>query len=305
MATRQPQHRKVAIIGLEGITATEIYSLFVSGRIKNVVLAGAGAKRLIREFRELHAMVPLSTAVSLTQGTIEDCSAAEIVVISGSAHASCGNLVDLRKTAEGVRDAVNGLKRTNFTGIVLVTGSPIELLVRVAVEASGYPSEKVFGIGNRTDLAACVSRLSGRRTPRPTPPQTTGTDLPKGWCTAVSSEVRYVDSCSTDCPFFETLIANANVSRPYVEEARPRSPQNLAACVTQVCESVIDDLHTAVPVFVYRDGLVAPRTCVITRDGLANGLPNDAETGSPRERASAEAIWSMVNTDRLPEAQIA
>lgn len=306
MATRQLENRKVAVIGLDGITATEIYSLFVSGRIRNVVLAGAGAKQLIREFRELRAMVPLSSPVTLTQGSIEDCAAAEIAVIFGSAHAGCGTLVDLRRSAESIRRAVDSLVRTKFSGIILVTGSPIELLVRVAVEASAFPIEKVFGIGNRTDLAAVVERISSRRETSPAKaPIYAGTELPKGWCTAASSEVRYVDTCSADCPFFESLMSSAGVSRPYIEESRPRSPQKLAACVTQVCESVIDDLHTATPVFVYDDGIVAPRTCVITRDGLANGLPNPAESESARERAAAETIWSMVITDRLSEARFA
>ena len=61
MATGNPKNRKVAIIGLEAVSATEIYSLFVSGRISRVVLVGSEARRLISEFRELQAMVPLST----------------------------------------------------------------------------------------------------------------------------------------------------------------------------------------------------------------------------------------------------
>lgn len=304
MATREPENRRVAVVGLEGITSTEIYSLFVSGRIRDVVLAGAGAKRLIREFRELHAMVPLSTSVNITQGTIEDCARSEIAVIAGSAHAGCGTLVSLRTAVEEIRRAVVSLERSNFSGVILVIGSPIELLVRVAVEASAFPKEKVFGIGNRTDLGAVVSRISGRSNTSPAQlPINIGTELPKDWCTASSIEVRYIDSCSADCPFFESLIASPSVARAYVDDSRPRSPQKLAACVTQVCESVVDDLHTAASVFVYKDGVVAPHTCVITRDGLANGLPNEAQTNSPRERVAADAIWSMVNTDRFVQAR--
>ena len=301
MATRQRKNRKVAILGLEKITATEIYSLFVSGRISEVVLVGTGGRQLIREFRELNSMVPLSTTVTLDRGDIADCLDAEIAVIGGSADAGGGTLVDLRKGIEGVRQTVASLFAAGFPGIILVTGSPIEVLVRAAAEAAGIPSEKVVGIGNRTDLGAVVSRTASCRTlpaaERPAP-----TELPKGWCTAASSEVRYVDSCTPNCPYFESLAARPGVSSPFAEEGRRRTPQNLAACVTQVCESVIDDMHTAVPVFVYDDGRVMLQMRMITRDGLAN-RSNDPEEILPPQDEAANTIWSMVNADRSVQAR--
>ena len=305
MAAGQVENRKVAIVGLEAITATEVYSLFVSGRIREVILVGAAAKRLIREFKELNAMVPLTAPVTLIEGSINDCISAGIAVVGGSTDAGCGTLVDLRKAVDEVQLAVQSLQAAGYSGIILVTGSPIELLVRAAVENSTFSHEKIFGIGNRTDLSSVVSRMSDRRRlPQAPPSVPSGSELPRGWCTAASSEVRYVDRCTPDCPFFESLVASPGVSKPFVEEDQRRSPQKLAACVTQICESVIDDLHTAAPVFVFSDGFVSPRTCVITREGLTNGVPDPAESGGRRD-AAADAIWSMVNADTVVEARCA
>ena len=306
MTTEQPENRRVAVIGLESITATEIYSLFVSGRIRDVVLIGAGAERLITEFRELNAMVPLSSAVKLSQARIDEAASAGIAVIGGSADAGCGTLVDLRKAVAEVRRAVESLYRAGFPGIILVTGTPIELLVRAAAECSPIPSEKIFGIGNRTDLSAVVSRLSsGRASERMRPPVFSGAELPKGWCNAASADVRYIDHCTADCPFFESLLGKPSVAAPFEMDAHDHSPQKLAACVTQVCESVIDDLHTAAPVFVYKDGIVEPSVRVISRNGLENGLPDPAASGTRRDEVAADAIWSMVNADNTANANCA
>ena len=303
MATDNPENRKVAIIGLEAVTATEIYSLFVSGRIRDVVLVGSEAKRLIGEFRELQTMIPLSATIKLGAGAINDCSSAGIAVIGGSADSGCGTLVDLRKAVARIRQTVTSLRSTGFSGTVLVTGSPIELLVRAAVETKSFPYQKIFGIGNRTDLSSVVPRISDRWiTPGKGSSVHRETDLPKGWCTAASSDVRYVDRCTADCPFFESLMARPGVSAPLAGEGQDRSPQKLAACVTQICESVIDDLHTATPVFVYKDGLVESRVCVITRDGLENELQTAAGPGRPQDTI-ADEIWSMVNADPISEAR--
>ena len=305
MATENPKNRKVAIIGLQAVNATEIYSLFVSGRIREVVLVGSEAKRLIGEFRELKAMVPLSSSAELGQGTINDCVSAGIAVVGGAADSGCGTLVDLRKAVDTIRRTVTDLHTAGFSGIILVTGSPIELFVRAAVECSSFPSHKIFGIGNRTDLSSVVSRLSQRRiAPIAGSSAHSGTELPKGWCTAASSDVRYVDRCTAECPFFESLLAKTGVSDPLSADLQDRSPQRLAACVTQVCESVIDDLHTTAPVFVYKDGNVESSVYVITRDGLENELQTATGAESPRDRI-ADEIWSMVNADPVAEARCA
>ncbi len=305
MATDNPKNRKVAIIGLKAVTATEVYSLFVSGRIREVVLVGSEAARLVGEFRELQAMVPLSNKVELGQGTIDDCVSAGIAVVGGAADSGCGTIVDLRGAVAEIRRTVTGLHNAGFSGIILVTGSPIELLVRAAVESSSFPSHKIFGIGNRTDLSSAVSRLSHRwNVPISGSAVHSGTELPKGWCTAASSDIRYVDRCTADCPFFESLLAKPGLSVSSAAEMQDRSPQRLAACVTQVCESVIDDLHTAAPVFVYKDGLVESSVCVITRDGLENELRKAAGPESPRNKF-ADEIWSMVNADPIAETRCA
>ena len=303
MATDNPKNRKVAIIGLEAVTATEIYSLFVSGRIRDVVLVGPEAKRLIGEFRELQTMIPLSAAVKLGAGTVRDCSSARVAVIGGSADRDFGTLAGLRKAVSQVRQTVTSLCSAGFAGIILVTGSPIELLVRAAVESSSFPSQKIFGIGNQTDLSSVVPRISDRWiTPEEGASFCSETELPKGWCTAASSDVRYVDRCTADCPFFESLMAMPGVSAPLTGEGRDRSPQKLAACVTQICESVIDDLHTATPVCVSKDGLVESSVRGITRDGLENELPAAARPVRPRDTV-ADEIWSMVNAEPISEAR--
>lgn len=301
MATGNGKNRKVAVIGLDSVTATEIYSLLVSGRIRDVVLVGAGGGRLIREFSDLRSMVPLSTPANVAKGTIQDAAGAEIAVISQRRADATDSLPRLQRSVAMVRTAVDDLVKAGFSGVILVTGSPIEILVRAAVEASKLPAERVFGIGNRTELCSIVSRLSEKGSlPLRRHETLPGTELPKGWCTAAGTEVTFIDTCRADCPFFESLIAEPSVAERYREGRKNHSPQRLAACVTQVCESVIDDLLTVTPVFVFRDGAVVRCTCTIDHSGAGKNAPLEEEPIAPGELAAAEKIWTMVNADRRP-----
>lgn len=295
MAVDHVTNRKVAILGLEAITATEIYSLLVSGRIRTVVLVGDRSAQLIKETREIRSFLPISIDAELVDGRIADCEDADIAVIGGPAGTNINSLDELRNRALAVRRAARGLKVSGFFGVIVITGSPIEILVRAAVEGSAFPKEKVFGIGNSSDIASLIGRFSACENVTTEPAQERcNSELPLGWCTAAGAEVSYIDSCSTDCPFFETLMASPAVAKPYFEGERPRSPQRLAACVTQVCEAVVDDLHTVMPVFVSKDGPVESSTCVITRDGVKEKLPDSGSANPLADGANLERLWSMV-----------
>lgn len=303
MATASGKNRKVAIIGLEAVTATEIYSLLVSGRIQNVVLVGTGARKLLQELNGLRAMVPLSTPAVVEKGSIRECLTAEIAVVSSPANIADATIAEIRRAVAQLRTSIDELREIGFSGVILVTGSPIEILVRAAVEGSGFPAERVFGIGNRSDFSAVISGLSDTGSLPLTPViDHTSTAIPKGWCTAAGANVSYIDSCRSDCPFFETVAAAPKVAAPYHDCGQFNSPQRLAACVTQVCESVIDDLFTIAPVFVFRSGAVIRCACTIDHSGIGKGPASGEETIAPNDRAAAEKIWSMVNADPRPTA---
>jgi hypothetical protein len=298
MAIEQGKNRKVAVVGLDAVTGTEIYSLLVSGRIEQIVLVGQRAGKLLADFNGLRSMVPLSTNAKVLIGSIEDCADAAIAVVGGAKNPNVLSLKGLQMAVKKVSEHVAALREHGFCGVILVAGSPIEVLVRAAIEASGLPDQKVLGIGNGSDLGALISEFDNEcKSPSSVSLRHESSGLPDGWCTAACTNVSYVDSCNADCPFFEALTSQPGVARHYQEDALYRSPQKLAACVTQVCESVVDDLQTIAPVFVFRDGWVSRSMCVLRSGGADKRIASEKDEPSKGDQASAERLWSMLNLD--------
>lgn len=271
MLEEKERSRKVAIVGLDQITATNIYSLLVGGRIHEVILVGGRARQLISDLKELRSIVPLSTPSKVVKGTFSDCSDASVAVITSGSDSRGGayDLEHLRQDAASIRDAISGLKNSGFAGILLVTRQPVEILTQIAIAESKFLPFRVFGLGGHEDLAGFLPGKAGTATAAEAVPD----DRPSAtWCTALDMEVSHLDSCTPDCPYFETMLANPGLGKGDSCKSISRSPERLAACVTQICEAVIDDLHTVIPVFVMDDGFVRMAPCVIGNRGIEKVL---------------------------------
>lgn len=84
---------------------------------------------------------------------LEELASADAVVIAaGRGGASDESRLELlRDNAAIVREIASGLR--NFRGLLIVVTNPVDLMVRVAAEASGLPLARVIGTGTMLDTA--------------------------------------------------------------------------------------------------------------------------------------------------------
>ena len=238
---------RVAIIGPDNVSASDVYSLLVGGSVTELVLLGKGAKHLMHEIEKLQRFVAFPHPARIWAGNYDDTAAAAIVIIAFGSPAAGSKRADRSL----VRGASMRLKDAGFKGVLLIARDPADLLAESAFEVAGLPPTKVIGLGHRRSHGKGHS----------------------SWCTAIGDDITFMDNCNADCAYFEQVLRSPGVIKAKASKLRSYSPENVAACVTQVCEAVITDSHTVIPVFTNAaDDRFIIRPCSLGRGGVEEVL---------------------------------
>lgn len=294
METESQKSRKVALIGLAQISAIDVYSLLVAGRIGEVVLVGKEARKLISDLNGLRSTVPLASPARVWKGEIPDCADAAVAVLSLTDESEVSSSVSHRTmdAASRMRSLVGRLRDAGFKGVLLVTRKPVELLTAVALEESGFSRGRVFGLGWMPE--ASVGNVEGIRSTDSEPFHSDNGKASSAWCTAVGSEVSNADICTADCPYFDTLLSNPGLRHGGNCSNHKDSPEKLAACVTQICEAVIDDLNFVMPIITVDTGTASLKPCVVGKDGIKQELKIQNSNGLQRRRFTQKTAGNGV-----------
>lgn len=264
MERNEKKPARVAIVGPDQISATDLYSLVVGGFIEEVVLIGKGSRRLIKDLDELKNVVAFPHNVRAWAGHYQDAASAEVAIMTFGAHGAKSH----QANKAFVRGSAMRLKDAGFGGVILVARDPVNMMAKAALEGSGFPGKRIIGIGT-----GHIWDKSGRVI----------------WCTALNSDVTFMDNCNADCPYFEQVLGSPGVVHPSNRKLRSYLPQNVAACVTQVCEAVIKDTHNIIPVFAEgADGQFLDMPCAIGRNGIEQivKVPNGRSSRATRSKRS-------------------
>lgn len=244
MESNENKPARVAIVGPEQISATDLYSLVVGGFVEELVLIGKGSRRLIKELDELKNVVAFPHSVRTWAGHYHDAAPAEVAIVTFGALGSKTH----QSNKAFVRGSAMRLKDAGFRGVILVARDPVNMMAKAALEGSGFQSNRIIGLGT-----GHIWDKEGRVI----------------WCTALNSDVTFMDNCNADCPYFEQVLGSPGVIHPSNRQLRSYMPQHVAACVTQVCEAVIKDTHSIIPIFAESaDGEFRDMPCVIGKNGI-------------------------------------
>lgn len=252
---RVPGKNAAAIIGCSNIRAAQIYSLLYGGRVSELILSGSESERLLGEINDLQRFVTLPFPIKVRTGTLGDVVNADVAVIAESVDGGHieGGLEWIGRNVKATAEIITDLQARGFEGVLLVTTEPVDIISQAVQEYTGYPAEKLIGLGSHSEDGVHLLRH---------PPTST-------WCSIASSGANFMDYCNPDCPYFDN--AAHFMARRTGSASEDRS---MAVCVTQVCEAILTDEHTILPVSARTNGeyglsgvyLNVP--CVIGRNGV-------------------------------------
>ncbi|HEY0380389.1 MAG TPA: L-lactate dehydrogenase [Pyrinomonadaceae bacterium] len=299
--------RRVAVVGAGHVGATSAYALLMSGAAREIVLLDADGKRAEGEVMDLQHAAALARPVAVWAGDYKDAARASIAVIAAGVGGRPGEtrLDLLSRNVSVVRDCVRALMAEGFDGVILMTTNPVDILAQVAQAESGLPVGRVIGSGTVLDTARLRAMLAAKlrieaRSIHAYIVGEHGDSEIAAWSAAHVAGVPLGDYCeSQGCPDFQQLLARVRRAAPDIIERKGYTSHAIASCVVRICEAVLGDERTVLPVSTMMrgqygiEGTYLSLPCVVGRDGVSGvvELPlSDEERAGLR--ASAEILRS-------------
>ena len=156
------QQRKVVVVGAGSVGATYCYALAQSGLADEIVLTDKNDDLMKGQVMDLvHGQTFFPTVV-IRSGTIDDCTDAQLVVITAGAGQKPGEtrLQLIKKNAEITGSIAEDISKSGCKGIMLIVSNPVDVLTYIALKRSGWEKGRVIGSGTVLDSSRFRHLLS-------------------------------------------------------------------------------------------------------------------------------------------------
>ncbi|MFZ7127377.1 MAG: L-lactate dehydrogenase [Desulfobacterales bacterium] len=147
--------RKVVVVGAGAVGATFAYALAQSGLADEIAMIDANTGLARGQVLDLSHGQPFYPAVRIRVGGPEDYGNARLVVLTAGAKQRPGEsrLELLKRNASIIEAIVREIADSGSQAVLVVVSNPVDVLTRVALEATGWPRERVIGSGTVLDSA--------------------------------------------------------------------------------------------------------------------------------------------------------
>ena len=148
--------RKVVLVGTGMVGMSFAFAALNQHLFDELVLIDRDKERAIGEAMDLnHSLAFSGTNMDIYAGDYDDVSDADIVVISAGVAQKPGEsrLDLLKKNSSIMRDIINQVVRSGFSGIFLIASNPVDIMAKVAYDVSGFNPSRVIGSGTALDSA--------------------------------------------------------------------------------------------------------------------------------------------------------
>lgn len=147
---------KVVIIGAGMVGSAAAFCLTTKGVSAEIVLVDVNKEKALGEVLDLqHSIEYQDRNVRISAGTYEDCSDANIVVITASVPMSgVKNRLEMLEKNIGIMNfIIDSIMASGFNGHILVVSNPVDVLSYYVYKRSGLPKAQVIGTGTALETA--------------------------------------------------------------------------------------------------------------------------------------------------------
>lgn len=155
--------RKVVIVGSGNVGSHCAFSLAVQGVCDEIIMIDKIEKKANAEAVDLSDTVSyLPHYVTSRKGTFEDCSDADIIVVSLGVppEPNKSRLDFLEGTIREVDTIIEPIIKSGFDGIIVVISNPVDVVANYILEKTKLPKNRVFGTGTTLDSSRLRRILS-------------------------------------------------------------------------------------------------------------------------------------------------
>lgn len=154
---------KISVIGAGSVGSTLAFHLFsrlAPSELVLVDIAGGLAKGVSLDIEDSRSFFNSPTKV---EGTDDFCSIKDsdiVVITAGIARKEGMSRLDLLKiNAKVVRDVSSYIKKHAKNSIIIVVTNPVDIITYIVHKATGFPSNRIIGMGSSLDSARLLNIL--------------------------------------------------------------------------------------------------------------------------------------------------
>lgn len=296
--TAAAKKTRIVIIGVGAVGATTAYTLLLRSRMDELVLIDANEKKAMGDALDMNHGLPFVGKAKVWAGTYEDCSEADIIIITaGAAQKQGESRTDLLKRNVAIFESITTeVLRYNTDGILLIASNPVDLMAYFTWKKSGWPVARVIGSGTLLDSAR-FRYLIGRKLnidPRSVHAHIIGehgdSELPL-WSGAniAGTEIVLTEADKTD------LFTQTRDAAYRIIEAKGATYYAIALALDRICtailrnEAAVLNVSTLLTNYQGVSDVYLGVPCVVDRSGVREVLPlqiNDEEKALLHKSAS-------------------
>lgn len=305
--------RKGAIIGCGLVGAACAFALMESGLFSELVLIDVDRERAEGEAMDIGHGVPFAKPVRIFAGDYADVSDAAVIVITAGANQKPDETrLDLvHKNIRIYESIIPRITAQTFGGILLVVSNPVDVLTYVTAKLSGYEKRRIIGSGTVLDTArlkyAVAKHLNvDSRSVHAFIVGEHGDSEIAAWSCANISGIPLQDFCELSGYYAHAentarIAAEVRNSAYEIIEKKQATYFGIAVSVRRICEVILRDEKSILPVSVLLDGVYGISDvalsvpAVVGKYGVERCVPiplSDAEL--EKLRASAVMLRSIL-----------
>ncbi|WP_168118497.1 L-lactate dehydrogenase [Paenibacillus sp. HB172176] len=279
---------KIVIIGAGAVGATTAYTLLLRNRVDELVLIDANQNKAIGDVLDMNHGMPFLDHTDVWAGTYEDCSGADIIIITAGAAQKPGEpRTELLKRNVAIFDSIiEGILPYNKDAILLIASNPVDIMSYMAYKKAKLPVERVIGSGTLLDSAR-FRYLIGQKLnidPRSVHAHIIGehgdSELPLWSLANVAGSTLQLTEADREEVFMNTRDAAYQII-----EAKGATYYAIALALDRICAAIlkdegailhlstllhdyhgVSDVYLGVPCIVDRNGVRSPIDIPITED---------------------------------------
>ncbi len=306
--------RKVAVIGCGFVGSTTAFALMQSGLFSEMILIDADTDRADGEALDIGHGTPFARPMKIYAGTYQDITDAAIIIITAGANQKPDeSRLDLvNKNTRIMRSIVTQIMNHGCEGILLVVSNPVDILTYEALKISGLPKNRVIGSGTVLDTGRLKSELGEHlgldsRSIHAFIIGEHGDSEIAAFSSANVSGVPLNDVCEMR-GFYHHEAAMREIAQTVknsayeIIEKKQATYYGIAMAVRRICEAIVRDEKSILPVSVMLDNIyglqdvVLSMPTIIGAGGAEGQMPislNDSEQTQLRE--SAKLLKDIIN----------